>query len=191
MIKLFKSLTLASASPRRQALLKAAGYSFAIENMHTDEDFPPALDVRSVGEYLARKKAGCFLGRDAGKIIIAADTVVVLKGKILDKPVDPGQARNTLFALSGNMHEVITGVAFLHDGTVHSFNDTSKVYFKKLQEWEIEYYIENYRPFDKAGGYGIQEWIGMTGIEKIEGSYFNVMGLPIHRVHDYLKQFRE
>jgi septum formation protein len=190
MIKLSKTLLLASASPRRQSLLRAAGYSFVVENANINEEFPPDIETKMVGEYLARKKAGYFSRRDTGEIVIAADTVVVLNGEILDKPIGPEQARQTLNSLSGEMHEVITGVAFLHDGSIQSLSDTSKVYFKKLQNWEIEYYIENYKPFDKAGGYGIQEWIGMIGIEKIEGSYFNVMGLPIHRVHDYLQQFR-
>jgi septum formation protein len=190
MIKLSKLLLLASGSPRRQSLLKTAGYSFLVENANVSEDFPPNLDARNVGEFLARKKADFFTGRDEGKIILTADTVVVLKDRILDKPKDAEQAYRTLKALSGEMHEVITGVAFLHDGTLLSFQDTSLVYFKKLLSWEIEYYIDNYKPYDKAGGYGIQEWIGMIGIEKIEGSYFNVMGLPIHRVHEYLSKFR-
>jgi septum formation protein len=190
MINLSKLLLLASDSPRRQSLLKAAGYSFTVETSKITEDFPPTVDVRNVGEFLARKKADSYSGRDEGKIILTADTVVVLKGNILDKPNDAEQAYQTLTALSGEMHEVITGVAFLHDGTIHSFQDISKVYFKSLFHWEIEYYIDNYKPYDKAGGYGIQEWIGMIGIEKIEGSFFNVMGLPIHRVHEYLLRFR-
>ncbi len=191
MIKLSKELRLVSNSPRRQSLLKDAGYNFTVSPANIDENYPPAMDVREVAKHLAKKKAIALSGSYQEDIILAADTTVIYKNRILDKPINEAHACETLRQLSGTTHEVITGLAFICDNQLSIFHDSCKVYFNHLEEWEINHYVQNFKPYDKAGGYGIQEWIGLVGIGKIEGSFYNVMGLPVHLVHEYLKQFRE
>jgi septum formation protein len=184
------NIILASNSPRRQQILKEAGIIFLVKSKNIPEDYPSDIPKRSISEYLAEKKAESFCEESQSSLIITADTTVLVGGKILEKPVDALDASRMLKELSGKYHEVITGVCLLHKDKKISFSDTTKVYFKDLSEAEIEHYVATCKPFDKAGSYGIQEWIGLIGITGIEGSYFNVMGLPIHRVYECLKEFK-
>jgi septum formation protein len=167
--------------------MREAGFTFTVEKPDVDEGFPESLPVEQVARYLALKKAEYFRQSIINQIIVTADTVVILNNKILNKPADKPEAIEMLSALSGNTHLVMTGVCILSAEKEESFDDTTEVTFKKLSPEEIEFYIDNYKPFDKAGAYGAQDWIGMVAIEKIVGSYFNVMGLPIHKVHQHLK----
>lgn len=189
MIDLKRPLILASSSPRRQFLMKEAGFTFTIEKPDVEEDFPDTLPVDQVARYLAAKKAEYFRPRIHDEIIVTADTVVILHNSILNKPADRAEAIAMLTWLSGKTHLVMTGVCILSKEKEESFDDTTEVTFKTLTSQEIEYYVDHYKPFDKAGAYGAQDWIGMVAIEKIVGSYFNVMGLPIHRVHQHLNQW--
>ena len=185
-----RTLILSSNSPRRQELLRALGYTFQIKIKPTEEDFPDEMPCEKVAEFLARKKAEVFLKEEISEsVLITADTVVCLDNQILNKPVDAKNAAVMLQNLSGKKHEVITGVCIRSADKKVSFSETTGVYFKLLSEEEIVYYVSNFRPFDKAGAYGIQEWIGMIGVEKIEGSYYNVMGLPLHRLYAELQKF--
>jgi septum formation protein len=183
---LARPLILASSSPRRQYLMTEAGFTFTVEKPDVEEDFPSNMPVDQVARYLASKKAEFFRPKMRNEIIVTADTVVVLGNMILNKPRDRQHAIEMLSALSGNVHLVITGVCILSKEKEESFDDTTEVKFKKLTQAEIEFYVDHYKPFDKAGAYGAQDWIGMVAIEKITGSYFNVMGLPIHKVHQHL-----
>jgi septum formation protein len=181
-----KSIILASKSPRRKELLTLLDLEFTIEVREVDEIFPDNIDVTEVAEYLAKLKASAFTDIKIDQLIITADTVVVLDEQILGKPKNKAEARSMLQNLSNRSHQVITGVCINSSDKTISFSNTTKVYFKELTASEIEYYIENYKPFDKAGSYGIQEWIGAIGITKIEGSYFNVVGLPIQELKEVL-----
>jgi septum formation protein len=186
-IKNFKVI-LASKSPRRQALLKGLDIDFTVMTKEVDENFPEGLDQNEIALYLADKKSEAFLPelKDDRTILITADTIVWLEGHVLNKPEDRADARRMLKKLSGNTHEVVTGVCIrTKDRKIH-FHANSFVHFKELSDYEIEYYLEHYKPYDKAGSYGVQEWIGYIGITHIEGSYFNVMGLPIQRVYEAL-----
>jgi MAF protein len=183
-----RSIILASGSPRRQQLLRETGLDFMIRTKDTPEDFPMDMRPEKVAAFLAEKKALAFQEDLNDEIVITADTVVIVDGQILGKPVDAQEAEKMLQMLSGRKHEVITGVCILSKEKKIVFDDTTKVHFKKLKEQDILYYINTYHPFDKAGAYGIQEWIGLTGIEKIEGSYFTVMGLPVHKVYEHLQE---
>lgn len=177
---------LASQSPRRQELLAAIGWEFEVYACEVDESYPKELAAADVPVYLARKKAaGVNVDRDS--VVISADTVVILNDKILGKPANPEEAREFLNRLSGNQHQVITGVCLKFQHKLTSFKEITTVAFKKLQQEEINYYIDTFNPLDKAGAYGIQEWIGMIGVTGIEGSYFNVVGLPVHRLYRELK----
>lgn len=184
-------LLLASKSPRRKEILERAGYQFDILPSHIEETFPEDLPKNEVGEYLAQEKAKSFIGRsDAeGKLILASDTTVLIQNELLEKPADAQEAFEMLHKLSGQVHEVITGIALLHDGQITSASDTTKVFFSPIPEKLIWQYIEEHKPFDKAGAYGIQEGLGLTHIERLEGSYFTVMGLPIHKVYQLLHPF--
>ncbi len=183
-------LILASKSPRRQQLLKEAGFDFVVKTLDTDESYPETLEVNAVASFLAKKKAEAFIPTlEDDEAVITADTVVILEDKILGKPKNHIEAKAMLKALSGQQHCVITGVCIASKSKTMVFDDTTLVHFRSLSEKEIDYYIEKYQPFDKAGAYGIQEWIGMIGIQKIEGSYFTVMGLPTHLVYEELEGF--
>jgi len=163
--------------------------NFRVVLKEVDESFPAFLQPAEVAVYIARKKAEAFddsLQDD--EIVITADTIVTIDGLILGKPEDEEDAFRILSLLSGKTHEVITGVAFLYQHKVHAFYDTTTVYFRELSEEDKWFYIHNYKPFDKAGAYGIQEWIGHAAIEKIEGSYNNVVGLPTFRVYQELQK---
>lgn len=184
-----KPLILASSSPRRQYLMKEAGFTFTVEKPEVEEDFPDHLPVEQVAKYLAAKKAEFFRPKMADEIILTADTVVIINNKILNKPLDRNEAIAMLSELSGQTHLVMTGVCILSKEKEESFDDKTEVTFKKLTQSEIEFYVDQYKPYDKAGAYGAQDWIGMVAIEKIAGSYFNVMGLPINRVYTHLMNF--
>lgn len=181
-----RPLIVASSSPRRQYLMKEAGFTFTIEKPDVDESFPEALPVDQVAKYLAEKKAEYFRPSMKEEIVLTADTVVILKNKILNKPKDRAEALYMLGNLSGNTHLVMTGVCIISKEKEIAFDDTTEVTFQSLTKAEIEFYVDQYKPYDKAGAYGAQDWIGMVAIQKIVGSYFNVMGLPIHQVYQHL-----
>lgn len=186
MISLKRPLILASSSPRRQYLLKEAGFHFTIEKPLGDESFPAELPLEHVARYLAEKKADYFRPTMKEEIVITADTVVIMNNTILNKPQDRKEAIGMLQLLSGQTHLVMTGVCIISKEKEESFDDATSVTFQSLTDKEIEYYVDNFKPYDKAGAYGAQDWIGMVAIQKIVGSYFNVMGLPIHKVYERL-----
>ena len=184
-------LILASQSPRRRQLLSDAGIEFTLaERFECDETFPEDMPAENVAEYLSVLKSEAYpQPLNEGDILLTADTVVVACGKILGKPADRDEAIEMIAMLSGREHEVITGCTLRSLACRRSFSVRSKVHFRKLDREEIEYYIDHYRPYDKAGAYGIQEWIGYVGIEGIVGSFYNVMGLPVQRVYNELNEF--
>lgn len=183
------SLILASQSPRRKALLKGLDVNFTIRLIpDLDESFPSTLKGADVPVYLAEKKAQAYTLTD-NEILITADTVVLLDNEILNKPIDLAHARELIQKLSGRKHEVVTGVCLSANNKKHSFSASSMVHFAPLTAEEIDFYVEKYKPLDKAGAYGVQEWIGFAAIERIEGSYFNVMGLPVQQLYNELKAF--
>lgn len=183
-------LILASKSPRRQQLLSGLGFNFEIVTREVDESFPPHLKAQEIPLYLSKIKAEAFNDlQDDKTIVLTADTVVWINDKVLNKPENEEEAYQMLRLLSGNMHEVFTGVTISSKFKHQSFFSKTNVYFKHLSDEEIWYYIKNFQPFDKAGAYGAQEWIGYIAIEKIEGSYFNVMGLPVKEVYEELIKF--
>ena len=185
-MRLERPLIVASSSPRRQFLMKEAGFVFTVEKPDVDESYPPELLADQVAKYLAEKKAEFFRLSMTNELVLTADTVVLLDDRLLNKPGDRKEALAMLTDLSGRTHKVITGVCILSKEKEVSFDDTTDVTFQKLSKQEIEFYVDNYKPFDKAGAYGAQDWIGMVAIQKIVGSYFNVMGLPIHKVYQHL-----
>lgn len=169
--------------------MKEAGFEFSVEKPDVEETWPEHLAVDEVPRYLAMKKAEFFRMKMADEIVVAADTVVILNGNIMNKPIDRADALHMLGQLSGRTHRVITGVSIISKEKEESFDDTTFVTFQALTKEEIEFYVDNYKPFDKAGAYGAQDWIGMVGVKRIEGSYFTVMGLPIHLVYQHLKSW--
>ena len=185
------TFTLASGSPRRRELLKGLDISFTVEpGKDEKEAFSEGMKHTEIPAFLARHKSETFHRKLApGEVLITADTLVFLDEQILGKPHGHDEAVAMLRALSGRTHTVVTGVALRTRERLHSFSDTTEVDFKMLTDSEIEYYIEHYRPYDKAGAYGVQEWIGYTGITAIRGSYFNVMGLPVQRLYTELCDF--
>lgn len=178
-------ITLASNSPRRHELLKGLGIDFTIKTLeNVDESYPSTLAPVDVAKYIAQKKADAykeFIGED--ELLITADTVVVANGEILGKPKDRVDAQRMLGLLSGITHEVVTGVCIVTKEKTILFDSKTEVTFSKLTESEINYYVDTFAPYDKAGAYGIQEWIGFVAVESMAGSYFNVMGLPIQRLY--------
>ena len=184
-----KNIILASQSPRRKELLSLLDLEFTVEVRSIDEHFPNTLNSCDVAEYLANLKASAFDSIESDQLIITADTVVIVEDIILGKPTDKTEAIEMLNSLSNRSHEVVTGVCLKSKYKTKSFSCSTKVFFKKLSSSEIDYYIEKYKPYDKAGSYGIQEWIGAIGITKIEGSYFNVVGLPIQELNEQLQHF--
>lgn len=186
-----RNIILASASPRRRFLLKQLDIEFTFNSAEVDESIPEGMTPDEIAISLAEKKAGHFqdLLEDPKNILITADTLVLINGKILGKPNDLEDARLMLQNLSGNMHQVVTGVCIRSHDKSRSFTDWTDVYFKSLSSQEIDYYLNHYKPYDKAGAYGAQEWIGYIGIKRLEGSYFNVMGLPVHRLYEELSSF--
>lgn len=182
-------ITLASGSPRRKELLLNLDIPFTVKVKPTDESFPAHLKAEEIAVYLSKKKSDAFSNEiNDNEIIITADTIVWLNNEVLNKPLNVDEAKTMLFKLSGKWHTVYTGVTILKKNISYSFFDETKVKFKDLDEREIEYYIQKYQPFDKAGAYGAQDWIGLMAIERLEGSYFNVMGLPVEKVYNELKR---
>ncbi|MBL7718074.1 MAG: septum formation protein Maf [Flavipsychrobacter sp.] len=182
-------IILASQSPRRKQLMEAAEIDFTIVVADVDETNPPGMPGEQVPEYLAKKKAAAIEADYPDATIVAADTIVLLDGEILGKPTDATDAEHILSKLSGRVHRVVTGVCIQKGTKQHSFSTTTEVHFRPLTAEQIKYYVANYKPFDKAGAYAIQEWIGMVGIEKINGDYYSVMGLPIGEVVKVLQEF--
>ena len=185
-------IILASNSPRRKELLKGLDIDFEVRVIpDIDESYPPDLSPEEIPGYIAQKKAAVYLASmQADELIITADTIVVLDGDILEKPADKNDAIRMLTRLSGRKHQVITAVALTTIDRQKSFSVTSSVDFATLTGEEIEYYVEKYKPYDKAGAYGIQEWIGYIGVCSIEGSFYNVMGLPMQRLYQELKKLK-
>ena len=189
-----ESIILASQSPRRKQLLEWAEITFDIIVKSTDETYPADLAIEEIPIHIARQKAFAVekqvnASRDhARKIILAADTVVVLDSKIIGKPTDRQDAINILAALSGKTHRVTTGVIIMHQKGEIAFSDITSVHFHPLTTEQIEFYVDKYKPYDKAGAYAIQEWIGVVGIKSVEGDFYNVMGLPVSRVVQELQK---
>ena len=183
-------IVLASKSPRRQQLLADLGIDFETEIHEVDEVFPEGLPMEEIPQYLARLKAEPFVETLKEKdLVITSDTIVYVDGEVLGKPADYEEAVAMLQNLSGRRHEVVTGVCLTSTTKQVSFASVTDVFFKELSQEEIDYYITHYKPYDKAGAYGIQEWIGYIGIERIEGSYFNVMGLPVQHLYEELSKW--
>jgi septum formation protein len=184
-------IILASNSPRRRELLAGLGIDFEVRVLpDIEENYPPTLPVSQIAQYIAKEKAQAY--REVmtdDQLIITADTVVVAAGEVMGKPVDADDAFRMLRKLSGCKHQVITGVCLTSTAVQREFSVTTDVAFKQLTDDEIHYYIDHYHPFDKAGAYGIQEWIGYIGVTGLEGSYFNVMGLPVQRIYTELSRF--
>lgn len=181
---------LASQSPRRQQLLKSLGIEFQIQLKEIDENFPENLNINEIPVYLAKLKATPFLNELRNNdLLITADTIVSLGEKVLGKPSNFEEAREMLQLLSGTEHQVISGVCLSSIQKQTTFFSVSNVCFKSLTKKEIDFYISRYKPFDKAGSYGIQEWIGVIGITHIEGSFYNVMGLPIQKLYEEIQKF--
>lgn len=178
-------IILASKSPRRKALLKDLGINFMLEARNVDESYPEDLNPIEVAEYLAKLKSSAFPQQfiPDRQLIITADTVVISENKILGKPSDENEAFEMIKMLSNKIHSVVSGVCIKTNSYEKSFSSETKVHFGNLSDEEISYYIEKYKPYDKAGAYGIQEWIGNIGIDHIEGSFYNVMGLPTGKLY--------
>ena len=193
MMNLAYPLILGSKSPRRKEILSKAGFNFTAISLDTAENYSPQLDKRTVAAYLAELKAIAFKDKVEyeDKIVITADTTVLLEDQLLEKPADSQDAERMLGLLSGKQHEVISAFSILWKGNIQTFTDRTKVYFSEISAKDIKHYVEVHKPFDKAGAYGIQEGIGLTHIYKLEGSYFTVMGLPIHKVYTALKQYEK
>lgn len=183
-------LILASNSPRRRQLLTDLGLDYEVRLQEVDESFPATLRRAEVAEFLAAHKAEAYrAGLAPGEVVLTADTIVCLDDDVLNKPADEAEAVAMLTRLQGRAHDVYTGVCLLTgDGRRVVFSDQTRVYFRSLTPAEIEFYVRQYRPLDKAGAYGAQDWIGMVAVTKLEGSYFNVMGLPVHRVWEELEK---
>ena len=184
-------IILASNSPRRKELLAGIDVPFEVRVMEgIDESYPDTLPIQDIAEYIAKKKATAYRETMASdELVITADTIVVLGSKVMGKPHDANEASSMLRQLSGQTHQVITGVTLTTKERQMSFSVETDVTFKNLSDEEIDYYVTHYRPFDKAGAYGIQEWIGHIGVTGMSGSYFNVMGLPVQRIYEALKTF--
>lgn len=183
-------IILASQSPRRQQLFSELGLKFDIVTREFDETYPNGLTGEEIATYVARSKADSFKKEiRENEIVITADTIVWCNNKMLGKPVDYKDAIRILKEISGNTHEVITGVSLLSSSKEFTFSVSTKVTFEPLSDDEMNYYIDKYKPYDKAGAYGIQEWIGIIACSRIEGSYFNVVGLPVQRLYEELKGF--
>jgi septum formation protein len=183
-------IVLASGSPRRKQLLEWAEISFEVLVSNTEEDFPPHLPIAEVPIHIARNKALAVQQQlSTDRVVLAADTIVVLGDHILGKPVHREEAISMLLALQGSRHEVITGVVIRKAEKEYAFSDSTIVDFHSLSEAEIEHYVDRYKPFDKAGAYAIQEWIGVVGIRSVQGDFYNVMGLPVSRVVRALRDF--
>ena len=186
------TIILASQSPRRQELLRGLNIPFEVQQIDVEETYPSQMVGVDIPMYLAEKKADAYSDRmDENTLLITADTIVWHEGGVFGKPVDKEDATRMLKALSGKTHQVITGVCISTLSKRRTFHVISEVRFARLAPEEIEYYLQNFQPYDKAGAYGVQEWIGYIGVEYIEGSYFNVMGLPVQRLYSELKRWKK
>lgn len=180
-------MVLGSISPRRKELLQKMDLEFTVDSVDIDESIPADIDPVQAAVFLAREKAKALQNKYRDHILLTADTVVALDGILFGKPADRAEATDMLKKLSGKEHLVVTGICLMYNGTIKTDSDSSSVTFNTLTDSEVQYYVDRYKPFDKAGGYGIQEWIGSTCISGIKGSYFNVMGLPVEKVYTLLK----
>jgi septum formation protein len=180
------NIILASGSPRRHHFFKEMGIDFTIDVKEIEEIYPKNLKRAEITDYLSKLKASAFSNLSEKDILITSDTIVWQDEKAIEKPKDMNEAFTMIQSFSGTMHEVFTSVTFTSKNFQKTIHDTTKVWFKELRNEEIYFYLNNYKPFDKAGSYGIQEWIGYIGITKVEGSYNNVMGLPTHLVYETL-----
>jgi len=183
-------IILASKSPRRKQLLSGLNIPFDVATLEVEEVYPDNLTMEEIPVFLAKLKAEPFLAEIKNNtLVITADTIVWIDGEVLGKPFDHSHAVEMLRKLSGRKHTVVTGVCLTSKSKQVSFSSLTDVWFKELSEEEIEYYLSSYHPYDKAGSYGVQEWIGYIAIDRIEGSYFNVMGLPVQRLYEELRRF--
>ena len=180
-------ILLASNSPRRKELLQSLGFSFDVVSIHCDEIYPEDLAVEKVAAYLSNLKAEAFRPLEDGEILMTADTIVALNHKILGKPKDAGHAKEMLLELSERTHQVFTGITIKTKKETFTQTDVAEVSFDLISSEEADYYITHFKPFDKAGSYGIQEWLGMAKIKNIKGNYYTIMGLPTHLVYKILK----
>lgn len=185
------NIVLASNSPRRKELLQRMGVNFKVRTLFgIDESYPDSLRGEDIVRYISRNKAQAYRSSMApNELLITADTIVYVEGEVMGKPKTAEQAKEMLHKLSGKSHQVITGVTIVTPDRTEDFGVTSQVKFAEITDEEINFYVDNYLPFDKAGAYGIQEWIGIVAVEEIKGSYFNVVGLPVQRLYQKLKTF--
>ena len=187
---MYKKIILASKSPRRSELMRMAGFEFEIRSKDVPEDHPADTKAEDIPLFLAKKKASALLPEISDDdVIIGADTIVILNGKIYEKPTDRDDAILMISELCGHTHTVVTGVYIVSKNKEVGFSEVTRVTFNNLSPKEIAYYVDNYKPYDKAGAYACQEWIGAVAIRKFDGDYFNVVGLPINRVYQELKGF--
>lgn len=182
-------IILGSQSPRRRQLLKGLDLEFEAISLHADESFDLSLQHHQITDFLCQKKAASYTFQQSNEILITSDTIVWWQNQALNKPIDAEDARRLLHMIQGNVHEVITSVCVKSLEKTIVFYDVTEVEFHPLSEEEIGYYIQKYNPLDKAGAYGVQEWIGYVGVKKLRGSYFNVMGLPVDQLYQVLKDF--
>ena len=180
-------ILLGSNSPRRKELLQNLGFDFEVVSINCDEIFPDHLEVKNIASYLSELKANAYRNLEKNEILLTADTVVTFEGKVLGKPKNREEAIEMLSHLSGKTHQVYTGISFKTLEKIITKTDVADVEFSKITDEEIAFYIKNYQPFDKAGSYGIQEWLGMAKISRINGSFYTIMGLPTHLVYETLK----
>lgn len=181
-------LLLASQSPRRKELLSSLGFDFEVVKIDCEEILPENIEIGEAAAYLSKLKAEAFRELTAGEVLLTADTVVAIDDQVLGKPKDEKEARQMLRLLSGKTHQVYTGISIKSVDKAFTETDVADVEFDEITDDEIEYYIQNYKPFDKAGSYGIQEWLGMAKIRKLNGSFYTIMGLPTHLVYKILKE---
>ena len=181
-------ILLGSNSPRRKELLQNLGFDFEVVSINCDQIYPDHLEVKNIASYLSELKANAFRNLEASEILLTADTVVTFENKVLGKPKDREEAVEMLSHLSGKIHQVYTGISFKTSENIITKTDVAEVEFSKISNDEIDFYIKNYQPFDKAGSYGIQEWLGMAKISRINGSFYTIMGLPTHLVYETLKE---
>ena len=181
-------ILLGSNSPRRKELLQNLGFDFEVVSINCDEIFPENLEVEKIVSFLSELKANAFRKIEKDEILLTADTVVTFENKVLGKPKDREEAVEMLSHLSGKTHQVYTGISFKTSEKIITKTDVAEVEFSKISNDEIDFYIKNYQPFDKAGSYGIQEWLGMAKISRIKGSFYTIMGLPTHLVYETLKE---
>lgn len=181
-------ILLGSNSPRRKELLQSLGFDFEVVSFNCDEIFPENLEVKNIASYLSELKANAFRNLEKNEILLTADTVVTFENKVLGKPQNWEEAEEMLTHLSGNTHQVYTGISFKTSEKTITKTDVAEVKFAEISAEEIDFYIKNYQPFDKAGSYGIQEWLGMAKISRINGSFYTIMGMPTHLVYETLKE---